>query len=1006
MSNDNPGPSTPANLTGPAALPSCAADSIGALKAMFVDLTMGPRLNAGQKPAQRPVFRKTHGVAAGIFRVKPDLPEELKTGIFALGELPMLARFSTDDAPLNADDKATIGIGFKLLGVPGPKILHPQDLTCDFILQNHPVFFVDTARDMCEFTRAAFTGGFDAYLAAHPVTGQVLSAMEKVEPSVLTASYWSILPHKFGDGFVVKYKLTPRTPAGPLPGSNPPQNYLYLDLKDRLLRGEAIFDFHLQFQKDPAAMPIDQATVPWDETVSPPVPVATLTFPAQNIDAQAVFGENFSANIWQTLPVHEPLGSIADVRKVAYAAAAELRRTVNQVSTAEPASLPTAETPTPASMNIVRAAIYPPIGIARVGNSTAAGEEGFFIGPEVPDAPTLPQGRYKDAEGALKRQAARFRIYGFNEHDEVVAELTANNAAIDWQVHLANKKAAWYKFQLALDIPEALAADVPASSRRNPNIAGDDRRKLVIDPGPRTIHGRNTSGSDHHFANGKFFDLTVPLGELRTDADGRLLVLGGFGLSRSIDGSVPAPNEFANNDKWHDDTSDGPVDARVVVDGREIPVEGAWVVVGPPNYAPAIKTVRSLYDLLLDVMVTGGLATAPARVSFQQHIRPIFVHLANLQWVNNGFASIFGANAPYDFAKLESRLADPSPANLEFRTTIWKQFRDPNWPKQPNLGIHLWPPMYGDSLDRVWGVAGPDPTVSVPGSMAPLSALQLRWLAKWAQGDFDSDAAAPRPVSLDADVPLAQQPATLTQAALSYCLSDAFHPGCEVTWPMRHLALYSGAFRIRRHPAGYVEPDLGDVLTPAVAVATTGPLGSGPGDLTRWMAVPWQTDTASCLSGYSGFKTSQSLPTFWPARVPNQVLTAEMFEKIVMNPQVSPEERLRAFYTRKDWFRGFPGDDDVTRMITEFGKLGVVEERAGPTDLPGLPARVWVESKPDLPEPGSSGPGSGGGPAPGLLGAPAPDGAPAPASALALETTKKSSLPRRFTLRKFGFPRK
>jgi hypothetical protein len=47
-----------------------------------------------------------------------------------------------------------------------------------------------------------------------------------------------------------------------------------------------------------------------------------------------------------------------------------------------------------------------------------------------------------------------------------------------------------------------------------------------------------------------------------------------------------------------------------------------------------------------------------------------------------------------------------------------------------------------------------------------------------------------------------------------------------------------------------------------------------PGGISRWMAVPWQCDTASCRSGYDK-ADDPYVPTFWPARVPNQVLTAE-----------------------------------------------------------------------------------------------------------------------------------
>src|SRR5918993_4944670 len=94
---------------------------------------------------------------------------------------------------------------------------------------------------------------------------------------------------------------------------------------------------------------------------------------------------------------------------------------------------------------IVRAAIHPSIGVARVGNS----DDAFLIGPEVTDPPPDPPGFYRDAAGKLKRQAARFRVYGLNAAGEAVAELTCDTAVIQWTVHLANKKAAWFEFQLA-----------------------------------------------------------------------------------------------------------------------------------------------------------------------------------------------------------------------------------------------------------------------------------------------------------------------------------------------------------------------------------------------------------------------------------------------------------------------------------------------------------------------------------------------------------------------------
>ena len=79
-----------------------------------------------------------------------------------------------------------------------------------------------------------------------------------------------------------------------------------------------------------------------------------------------------------------------------------------------------------ATSDIVKAAIYPPIGIARVGNS----ENEFFLAPEVPDPLPEPPGFYCDATGALKWQAAHFRIYGLSADGVVVRELTADDATV------------------------------------------------------------------------------------------------------------------------------------------------------------------------------------------------------------------------------------------------------------------------------------------------------------------------------------------------------------------------------------------------------------------------------------------------------------------------------------------------------------------------------------------------------------------------------------------------
>ena len=120
-------------------------------------------------------------------RLFPDLPKNLKVGLFAGSGYPAWVRFSSDTLPTISDYKTTCGIGIKLFNSPTPKIFGlPEETTFDFILENFDVFFVNTAKDMCEFTYAGVVDGdYDTYLKAHPETAKILDAMAKPVASVL-----------------------------------------------------------------------------------------------------------------------------------------------------------------------------------------------------------------------------------------------------------------------------------------------------------------------------------------------------------------------------------------------------------------------------------------------------------------------------------------------------------------------------------------------------------------------------------------------------------------------------------------------------------------------------------------------------------------------------------------------------------------------------------------------------------------------------------------------------
>jgi L-Lysine epsilon oxidase N-terminal/L-lysine epsilon oxidase C-terminal domain len=585
---------------------------------------------------------------------------------------------------------------------------------------------------------------------------------------------------------------------------------------------------------------------------------------------------------------------------------------------------------------IVRAAIFPSIGVARVGSS----KTGWFLGPEVPEPLPLPPGSYRDATGALKPQAARFRVYGLNASGRVVRELTTEDSEIEWTVELANKKSGWYGFQLALDIAEASSA--PPTTPRNPLVS--DRKSLLIRPRARTISGADQP--QQHFDDGAFMGAPVYLGSIATDEAGRLVVLGGHGLSTSYNNS-PAVT-FANNDTWCDDTSDGPVTAKVKVGGNILPVDPAWIVVGPPNYAPCRKSVRTMWDLMRDLAIQGLMLKAPERPSFTHEILPIFQRLAGLQWVNQGFAEGFGWKGLFDLTvEVIERMAAPGVENAAWRKVVVNQFR----PVSPTEGQTSdgwspvpWPWIYGDAMNI--------PPPHSPRANSSLTQTQLNLLNLWAKGQFEGDYDPNRPIPRHLeDFPVSEQGDILTKAALEFCLADAFHPGCEMTWPMRQLTMYSAPFRIAHAPRDWVEPDYGVTLTFAIASSPTGCLGpQQAGGLTRWMAVPWQCDTASCRSGYDA-AYDPYVPTFWPAHVPNQVLARRDYD-LVMDEGLPLREREAAFGRRLDWDAPLdvkaPYMHQINQMIAHFDRMGVVESLPGPSDHK-FPALIEVQDLPEQP---------------------------------------------------------
>lgn len=451
--------------------------------------------------------------------------------------------------------------------------------------------------------------------------------------------------------------------------------------------------------------------------------------------------------------------------------------------------------------------IHPGIGIARLGTSAQ-----FFLGPEPGvEAPE----KYRDNSGALKRQAARFRVFECNRNadGELVSATEidmSSGATITWTVHLANRKAAAPRF-------------VQPNKRRN-DATGNDAldAHLIIDPGPRQCSGASVPPIS--FDTGLFMNTPVLLGDIRTDDRGRLIVCGGHGISDSVP-AQPNPGRpiqgFADSDGWYDDISDGPVTALVTLPGgQEVSADAAWVIVGPPDFAPEIKNLVTLYDVAFDVAVSRGLLQMPVRPSFARHVQPILERAVGYQWVNRFAVGGHSGNRPGNFAFDWSLLADPTNPPAE-AAVVLERLRDstagpiPN-PAEPSQ--RLWMPRLHDENNDA--------------RVLPITRVQYTFLQQWAAGDFVGD--------LDQPSPPEPLPDALDRLALQGCSGGAFFPGIEAGRIIKTPILYSAPFRLD-----------------ATALK--------PGEITAGNALPWQADFDACE--WEG----ASFIGWWPAQRPDHV---------------------------------------------------------------------------------------------------------------------------------------
>ena len=367
----------------------------------------------------------------------------------------------------------------------------------------------------------------------------------------------------------------------------------------------------------------------------------------------------------------------------------------------------------------------------------------------------------------------------------------------------------------------------------------------------------------------------VSIGSLRTDENGNLIVLGGNGKSdriKTYKGTklpIHLITNYVNNDWWFDDTSDGTVDAVVVIGGVDHKVEPAWVSVAPPKFAPTVKNVVTLYHVVEEA---SGAFKLPEKVHYYRDIASNFESPALCgylnRWANLGHGP--NSNAHFLSKAWQDKLTDNSPENAEFRLNLFGRFRAPSDELKKveqftdasygEATLYFMPALSGDNGDFDEGD---------PSTWLSVSTGSYELLKKWRDGDFIVE--ENRPIYNNnkiEDVPLAERAKAITKAALEWCVGGPFYPGIEMTYTSRFPESYSAPFTIDRSK-------------------------TKPGDLTRFMAMPWQADFFECQDHW------------WPAARPDAVIAFDDYQTSTFSGDPHDDIGRRLSNKRTKWTRGF-----------------------------------------------------------------------------------------------------
>lgn len=296
----------------------------------------------GDGRPRRAFHVKSHAGMHATFAIVDEVPEKARFGVFAVPRsFNAWVRFSNGFSAGRADWwPDLLGMSVRLTGVDGPRVMDDAAGPIqDFIALNQTLLPADNGEQLFVISTAVANlltapwkvvrslGFAHALRVAWWSLG--LTWHRLWTNSVATETYYSNVPITIGP-HAVKFKWQPRglaAPgfAGPLSGAN----YLRRDLERRLAGGEIVFDFMVQFYKDPATTPIDGATE-WKASDAPYLKFAELTVGQSDLAAAAAhedeqYLEGAAFNTWHALVAHRPIGNVQRTRRAVYLSSSRFR---------------------------------------------------------------------------------------------------------------------------------------------------------------------------------------------------------------------------------------------------------------------------------------------------------------------------------------------------------------------------------------------------------------------------------------------------------------------------------------------------------------------------------------------------------------------------------------------------------------------------------------------------------------------------------------------------------